>query len=160
MRTHVLPLPPQIGQFLTIHEDRAIEKKRKQGNLKRLKDVNGQAHLATSTTSCILFCIASAQWRHKGVTLSGNSLLPFLTQSQSSSFSTHAKHVSEVEMNSGSLAAPRSRLFPQCVLMEPNAQSQGVTLDRSKHSLPKRRRFRNVLPQQKESGGKRSEGAF
>lgn len=79
----------------------------------------------------------------------------FLTQSQSSSFPTHAKHVSEVEMNSGSLAATRSRLFSQCVLMEPTAQPQGVALDRSKHSLPKRRRFRNVSPRQKEGRGER-----
>lgn len=71
------------------------------------------------------------------------------------------KHVNEVKIHSGGLVASRSRLFPQWVFMEPTAQSPGVALDRSKHSLLKRRELRNALPQWKEAGVKdRLEDAF
>lgn len=33
VRPHTLPRPPQMERFLTIHEDRATEKKRQEGNL-------------------------------------------------------------------------------------------------------------------------------
>lgn len=107
-------------------------------------------HLSTFTTSCILLYSLLAQWWHqRGHFVKKLSLALFDTVSI-----FIILHKCKSCINSRGLIASRFRLFPQWVLMEPTAQSRGVAPDKSKHSLLKRRKLRNALPQQQESGVK------